>query len=79
MQSEDYGGCEWEVWYQGETTQKSMVSVVALYPAQDEGKKEWGIQCGAERTEKRINSGRDATLPRLHGRYVSKFTFVSKD
>lgn len=56
-----------------------MVSVVALYPAQDEGKKEWGIQCGAERTENGINSGRDATLPRLHRRYVSKFTFVSKD
>lgn len=31
-----------------------MVSLVALCPAQDEGKKEWGIQCGAERTEKRI-------------------------
>ena len=56
-----------------------MVSLVALYPAQDEGKKEWGIQCGAERTEKRINSGRDATLPRLHGIYVFQFTFVLRD
>ena len=56
-----------------------MVSVVALHPSQDASKKEWGIQCGAEGAEKRINSGRDATLPRLHRRYVSKFTFVSKD
>ena len=53
--------------------------MVALYPAQDEGKKEWGIQCGAERTEKGINSGRDATLPRLHGIYVFQFTFVLRD
>ena len=35
----------------GETTQKSMVSMVALYPTQDASKKEWGIQCGAERAE----------------------------
>ena len=56
-----------------------MVSLVALHTSQDASKKEWGIQCGAERTEKRINSGRDATMSRLHRRYVSKFTFVSKD
>ena len=56
-----------------------MVSLVALYPSQDASKKEWGIQCGAERTEKRINSGRDAILPRLHRIYVFQFTFVLRD
>ena len=56
-----------------------MVSVVALYPTQDACKKEWGIQCGAEGVEKRINSGRDATLPRLHRIYVFQFTFVLRD
>lgn len=45
-----------------------MVSLVALHTSQDASKKEWGIQCGAERTENGINSGRDATMSRLHGR-----------
>ncbi len=36
-----------------------MVSVVALYPAQDEGKKEWGIQCGAEGAENGIKKTGD--------------------
>lgn len=36
-----------------------MVSVVALYPSQDASKKEWGIQCGAERAEKRIKKTGD--------------------
>ena len=53
--------------------------MVALHSSQDACKKEWGIQCGAEGTEKRINSGRDATLSRLHGRYVFQFTFVLRD
>lgn len=53
--------------------------MVALYPTQDACKKEWGIQCGAERTEKRINSGRDAIMSRLHRRYVFQFTFVLRD
>lgn len=53
--------------------------MVALHTSQDASKKEWGIQCGAERAEKRINSGRDATLPRLHRIYVFQFTFVLRD
>lgn len=32
-----------------------MVSLVALYPAQDASKKEWGIQCGAEGAEDGMN------------------------
>lgn len=38
-----------------------MVSLVALCPAQDEGKKEWGIQCGAERAENGIK--KDGVFP----------------
>ena len=32
-----------------------MVSLVALHPSQDASKKEWGIQCGAERAEDGMN------------------------
>lgn len=32
-----------------------MVSLVALHTSQDASKKEWGIQCGAERTEDGMN------------------------
>ena len=53
--------------------------MVALHTSQDASKKEWGIQCGAERAEKRINSGRDATMSRLHRIYVFQFTFVLRD
>lgn len=56
-----------------------MVSLVALYPTQDACKKEWGIQCGAERTEDGMNFVETRHCHVSTEDMFSKFTFVSKD